>query len=85
MARLLMRISHSKIQLKMKSSRLGVTWMAEDKRVVSVIEASKILGIGKNLCYEAIRRGEIPALRIGKRLLVPKAALERLLSGVKHD
>jgi len=43
--------------------------MAEDKRVVSVIEASKILGIGKNLCYEAIRRGEIPALRIGEASL----------------
>lgn len=59
--------------------------MVEDRRVVSVIEASKILGIGKNLCYEAIRRGEIPALRIGKRLLVPKAALEQLLPVVTHN
>lgn len=59
--------------------------MTGDKRVVTPLEACKILGIGKNLCYEAIRRGEIPAIRIGKRLLVPMVALERLLAMDKED
>jgi excisionase family DNA binding protein len=30
--------------------------------------------------YEAVQRGEIPSTRIGRRILVPKAALERFLS-----
>ena len=37
-------------------------------------------GIGRNQAYEAARRGEIPTIRIGKRILVPVAALDRLLS-----
>jgi excisionase family DNA binding protein len=44
-----------------------------------VQEAAKILGIGRNAAYEAARRGEIPTIRIGGRILVPKAALESML------
>ena len=47
----------------------------------SIDEAAKLLGIGRNHAYEAAKRGEIPAIRIGKRIVVPRAALERLLSG----
>ena len=46
---------------------------------VSVAEAARMLGIGRNLAYEAVRRGEIPVIRVGKRLLVPLPALERML------
>ena len=48
---------------------------------VSVEEAGEILGCSRNTAYEAVRRGEIPVIRIGKLLRVPKAALERLLNG----
>ena len=54
------------------------------KKVLSVSEAAVILQIGRNLCYEAIRRGQIPAIRVGGgrgRLLVPVKALDRLLEG----
>lgn len=47
---------------------------------VSIPEAAALLGIGKNTAYEAARRGEIPTLKIGRRLLVPMwwlRALER--------
>jgi excisionase family DNA binding protein len=50
------------------------------KQTYSVEEAAKLLGIGRNSSYEAVRRGEIPALRIGHRLLIPRLALERLLA-----
>lgn len=53
--------------------------MAERRATHTVEEAAEILGIGRNSAYEAIRRGEIPALRLGRRLVVPKQALERLL------
>jgi excisionase family DNA binding protein len=48
---------------------------------VSVQEAGRALGCSRNTAYEAVHRGEIPVIRIGKLLRVPKAALERLLSG----
>jgi excisionase family DNA binding protein len=44
-------------------------------------EVAKILGVGRNQAYEAAKRGEIPSIKVGKRVLVPRAALERLLRG----
>jgi excisionase family DNA binding protein len=46
---------------------------------ISVPEAGRRLGLGKNLSYEAARRGELPVLRFGRKLRVPLVALERLL------
>ena len=53
--------------------------MKDDPLTMTVTECAKRLGIGRNSAYEAVSRGEIPAIRVGKRLLVPKVALERLL------
>ena len=50
-----------------------------EKQTYSVPEAAKILGLNRNTGYEAVKRGEIPVIKIGKRLLVPKPALDRLL------
>ena len=50
-----------------------------ERLTVTVEEAGRMLGIGRGLAYEAANRGEIPTVRVGKRLLVPRAALERLL------
>ena len=55
----------------------------EAKLTLSVEETAKLLGIGRNLCYERVKTGEIPSLKIGRRLLVPKAALEKLLAEPK--
>jgi hypothetical protein len=41
-----------------------------------------MLGLSRNSAYEAARRGDIPTIRIGARLVVPKIALHRLLEGV---
>ena len=54
--------------------------MDKEKLTLTVDETAKCLGIGRNSAYEAIARGEIPVIRVGKRLLVPKAALETLLA-----
>ena len=55
------------------------------KRTYTVPETAKLLGIGRTAAYEAARTGQIPTIRIGKRLLVPVAALERLLSEPTHQ
>jgi len=55
--------------------------MDDSRLTYSVNEAAEALGLGRNSTYAAIRRGEIPAIRIGRRLFVSKAALERLVNG----
>ena len=54
--------------------------MENEKLTLTVAETAKCLGIGRNSAYEAIAKGEIPVVKIGTRLLVPKAALEILLA-----
>jgi excisionase family DNA binding protein len=46
---------------------------------IRVDRAGQLLGISRATAYEAARSGQIPTLRIGKRLVVPTAALLRLL------
>jgi len=52
----------------------------EDQPTMTVWpEAAKALGLSRSAAYEAASRGQIPVLRIGTRLLVPTAALRKLL------
>ena len=53
--------------------------MQEEKATLTIKEAAAYLGIGKNLCYDRVKTGEIPVIKIGKRLLVPRRALEKRL------
>ncbi len=55
------------------------------RKTLTVPEAGKVLGLGRNSSYDAARRGEIPTVRIGKRLLVPRAALAKLLGQTDDD
>ncbi len=41
--------------------------------------AGQALGLGRSATYAAAERGEIPTIRVGGRILVPTAALRRLL------
>ena len=52
-----------------------------NKLALSVEEAAKVIGLGRNAAYEAIRRKEIPSLRIGGRILVPRLKLEEMFGG----
>ncbi|MGE0491184.1 MAG: helix-turn-helix domain-containing protein [Vulcanimicrobiota bacterium] len=45
----------------------------------SVAQAAKILGLSKGATYIGIKDGSIPSIRVGRRILVPRAKLERLL------
>jgi excisionase family DNA binding protein len=53
----------------------------EQRLVFTVEEAAQLLGIRRSFAYEAVRRGDVPSMRIGRRILVPKAALLRILDG----
>jgi excisionase family DNA binding protein len=58
----------------------GAVSPVEDRLDFTVEEAAQLLGISRSFAYEAVQRGEIPSMRIGGRILVPKAALERFLA-----
>jgi excisionase family DNA binding protein len=52
-----------------------------DDLTLSVVQAGKKLGIkSRSACYEAAKRNQIPTLRVGRCLRVPKAALAALLA-----
>jgi excisionase family DNA binding protein len=48
---------------------------------MDVEEAAIELGIGRNAAYDAARRGDIPTIRIGKRIKVLREPLRRMLCG----
>lgn len=54
--------------------------MDVESRVYSVPEIIRMLRISRNSCYEAIRNGRIFGVRIGRRWLIPKAGIEKLLT-----
>ncbi len=47
---------------------------------LTVDEAAKLLRVARNSCYEAVKRGEIPSIRIGKRILIPRVPFETMLA-----
>jgi excisionase family DNA binding protein len=51
-----------------------------ERIVLTVPEAARALGIGREQAYRACRRGELPAIRIGRRILVSREALKLLVS-----
>lgn len=50
-----------------------LTWTIE--------EAAQALGIGRALAYELARTNQIPVIRLGRRMLVPRQQLEAMLAG----
>ena len=47
--------------------------------ILTVEQTAKILGISRGLAFAAVRSGEIPCIRIGRRILVPRDTLFRLI------
>jgi excisionase family DNA binding protein len=72
----------------MHDERIGSSpqpaYAAEDGRLTWTIpEAANLLGISKDSAYQAARRGDLPVRIIGRRMLVPRAALMRLLDSTR--
>ena len=56
--------------------------LQSDNRLTwTIAEAAGLLGISRASAYEAAHRGELPVKVIGRRMLVPRVALLRLLDG----
>lgn len=58
----------------------GLKMVTDEKLVYTVPEVSELLGISSIHGYLMAKRGELPVIRLGRRIVVPKAALEKLLA-----
>ncbi|MHB1519517.1 MAG: helix-turn-helix domain-containing protein [Acidimicrobiales bacterium] len=52
---------------------------ASDRLVLTVDEAAYLLTISRGLAYELLARGELPAIRLERRIVIPRVAMEELL------
>ena len=53
--------------------------VSKDRVMYSVAEAARLLGIGRSTAYELVLRGELQAVRLGRRWLVSPAVMCDLL------
>ena len=56
-----------------------------ERLTLNVKEAARVLGLSRNSVYQGCLTGEIPHVKIGKRILIPRAKLERMLAGGSDD
>jgi excisionase family DNA binding protein len=50
-----------------------------DKAYFSVKEFKDRLGVSSNLIYEQLRKGALPSVRLGGRILIPVDALQQMM------
>lgn len=49
-----------------------------NRLVLTVAEVAERLGISSDLAYDLVARGELPSLRLGRRIVNPRLALQEL-------
>ena len=60
----------------------GLERMDNSKKVYTVNEVAKMLGVSRGTAYECVKTGELPHIKLGRRIVVPIAAFEEFLSHV---
>ena len=60
-------------------------YVITDKLTYTVKETGLLLGLSRGLTYEAIRTGQIPSVRIGRRILIPCKQLHKLLENSNEN
>lgn len=53
-----------------------------ERLCLTVPEAAEMLGISRNFAYQLVKEGKLPVIKFGKKLLIPRAALEKMLEKV---
>jgi excisionase family DNA binding protein len=54
--------------------------LAEPRDAFTVEEFASIVRIGRNPAYRAVKRNDIPVIRVGKSLRISRAVIERILT-----
>ena len=56
-----------------------------ERLVYTVEEAGRLLDVSRTTAYECVRTRQLPSIRLGRRIVVPRAAIEALLAGHELD
>ncbi|MER3481668.1 MAG: excisionase [Meiothermus sp.] len=59
--------------------------MLHEKLAYTPVEVAKLLGLHLNSVRKFIKTGALPSFRLGRKVLIPRAALERLLGADNND
>ena len=60
------------------------SYFQNEPDVLTVAQITKLLHCSKNTVYELLHAGRLPSVAVGRRLLVPKAALVEFLANEKN-
>ena len=58
---------------------------SEQRLTRTVEEVAELLGVSRAKAYQCVRTGELRAVHLGRRIVVPLAAIEELLAGSSAD
>lgn len=58
--------------------------MDDVRQTYTVDEVAALLGVSRATAYAAVKRGDIPSIRLGRKIVVPRAQLEKLLTEWSH-
>ena len=76
------RVSRRAYRSLGERGRVPAVGGTETRATLTVEEAAEVLGISRGLGYELVRTGELPSLRLGRRLVIPRRVVDELLASV---
>jgi excisionase family DNA binding protein len=51
----------------------------DERLVLTVSEAASVLRLSRAFTYELVARGQLPSVRLGRRIMIPRAGIQRIL------
>lgn len=55
------------------------------RRAVSIVDAAGMLGVGRSKIYDLMRDGKLASVHLGKRRVIPVAAIDALVKGSRSS
>jgi excisionase family DNA binding protein len=51
----------------------------DERPVLTISKAAELLGVSRAFGYELVARGELPAVRLGRRIMIPRVGIQRII------
>jgi excisionase family DNA binding protein len=68
---------------KRASKTLWGRYPKGNESAYTIEEMAAVLRMGRNTAYNVIKRGQVPSIRLGRRILIPRRAVDQLLEQAK--
>ena len=62
------------------TERYYLSILKDEPEVMTVMEASKILRLGKNKTYDLVKSGRLSSIKVGGRIIIPKMCIVAFLT-----